>query len=107
METIIKKIGFEELLEEKRHRELVTLLTNINKALKTTPDDGIRAELTKQTALIEQLINIPPPTIEIPTNNNEQLLQTILEKLQQKKQFEFTVHRDQQGFIKNVTVIQK
>lgn len=108
MELSKEDIEFNELLKEKRHKDIMTLLTNILKEI-TNKEFNIETttlDISKLEKAIKN-INIKQPDLsEIPksiTLLGESIVNKIeLIKNDKPKQWIHTIKRDSQGLIKNI-----
>jgi hypothetical protein len=124
-------IEFEQLLQDKRHKELLGTLKGIASLLSkdNSNDSGIISAIEKQSGKIEKFVQVikelPQPKVNVEVNNDNvqtsitEMANSILGSLNEikkvlqqpekeiKKEWTFDITRNVNGFINSITAKQK
>jgi len=122
MANELTKEEYDEAVAENRHEAVIELLGEIVKALYQDKEADMSLVLSNQTSLIkrinENLLRLPAPQVNVTTDplllkeisrvlsavvNTNQMMQV---KDDKEREWEFTVYRDEKGYIKTVNAKQ-
>lgn len=106
---------FNELLADKRHKELILALENVVRTISDTKGLEVSKVIERESVTLRSIIDslkVPIPEVKIEHNSDElvavctELLEVMAEvkdALQNRPTWEFTVSRDTDGLIETIT----